>query len=146
MTRIRRLPLGALLAASLVAACGTVPPTPEQAAAMPSRPADELRYSNKWRIEVSEGANSDGEFVFRLTPKDGTAQVITVAVEDGTRENRVAQAIEGAFEEQLDDGHYRVEVDDGEDVLVKKRLGAPRFALEVVSSTVRSVRIRLQRE
>ena len=27
-----------------------------------------LSYSNKWRIEVSEGANSDGEIIFHVTP------------------------------------------------------------------------------
>jgi hypothetical protein len=27
--------------------------------------------SNKWRIEVSEGANADGEIVFRIEPVGG---------------------------------------------------------------------------
>ena len=39
-----------------------------------------------------------------------------------------------------------IEIDDGEDVLVKKDLTEPRFALEVISSSVKSVRLRLQKE
>jgi hypothetical protein len=37
-------------------------------------------------------------------------------------------------------------MDDGEDVLVKKDLTEPVFSLEIVSSTVKSVRLRLQKE
>jgi hypothetical protein len=40
----------------------------------------------------------------------------------------------------------RGQLDDGEDVLVKKDFTEPRFALEVISSTVKSVRLRLQKE
>ena len=50
------------------------------------------------------------------------------------------------FEENLDGRKFHVEVDDGEDVLVKKRGDAPNFALEAVSSTVKSVRLRMQKE
>jgi hypothetical protein len=37
-------------------------------------------------------------------------------------------------------------MDDEEDVLVKKDLTEPRFALELVSSTVKSVRLHVQKE
>jgi hypothetical protein len=63
-----------------------------------------LEYSNKWRIEVSEGANADGEIVFRVTPKGAAAQDVRIAIGDGTSENRVARKIKRAFEKQLDTG------------------------------------------
>ena len=139
--------MGSALLVSLLAGCGTTPPTPAQAAAQSAtRDAGDLRYSNSWRIEVSEGANSDGEFVFHVTPKGGQTQVVTVKVDDGESEDRVARTIKNAFEKQLDTGRYDIEMDDGEDVLVKKDLTEPRFALEIVSSTVQSVRLRLQKE
>ena len=133
--------------AAISAGCGTTPPTPADAAvkATVQDPAD-LRYSNKWRIEVSEGANSDGEFVFHVTPKGGQTQVVTIQVDDGESENHVARTIRKGFEKQLDSREYDVEVDDGEDVLVKKKMNAPVFALEIVSSTVKSVRLHLQKE
>jgi outer membrane lipoprotein-sorting protein len=138
----------AVLATTLLAGCGTTPPTPAEAAAaaMPATADRKPSYSNSWRIEVSEGANSDGEFVFNLTPKGGTTQVITIKVDDGTSEDHVARVIKRGFEKQLDTSKYDVEIDDGEDVLVKKDLTEPVFALEIVSSTVKSVRLRLQKE
>lgn len=102
--------------------------------------------SNKWRIEVSEGANSDGEIVFQVTPDGGEAIEIRVAVKDGTRENKVAETISNALAAQLPEDRYNVEVDDGEDVLVKKKGGADNFDLTLVSSTVKSVRIDIEKE
>ena len=141
-----RRPLLATLGAiylSLIG-CGTVPPAPSEAAAAEADP--ELDYSNAWRIEVSEGANSDGEILFRVTPKGGAAQDVKVVIDDGTSEDHVARVIKNTFEDQLDTSKYDIEMDDEEDVLVKKDLTEPRFALVVVSSTVKSVRLRLQKE
>lgn len=135
-----------VLIATLISGCGTTPPTPQEAAAAKPKTANQLRYSNSWRIEVSEGANSDGEFIFHVTPKDGQTQVVTVVVDDGESENRVARTIKNAFENQLDTGKYDIEMDDGEDVLIKKDFTEPKFALEIVSSTVKSVRLRVRKE
>jgi hypothetical protein len=132
-----------VLAASLLASCGTVPPSPDE---VTSKSAGDLRYSNKWRIEVSEGANSDGEFVFHVTPEDGTTQVVTIEIDDGESENDVARTIKNAFEKQLDTSDYDIEMDDGEDVLIKKDAFEPEFALQIVSSTVKSVRLQVETE
>jgi len=102
--------------------------------------------SNKWRIEVSGGANSDGEMIFSLTPKDSEGISIRVTVKDGTGENRVAKTIRNAFKEQLPKDHYKVEVDDGEDVLVKKKGDAKNFGLTLVSSTVSNTEIEIEKE
>ena len=106
----------------------------------------DAKSSNKWRIEVSEGANSDGEIVFRVEPVGGEAMEVRVAVKDGTRENAVAKTIRDAFEAQLPEEGYHVEVDDGEDVLVKAKRGAADFDLNLMDNTVKSVRINLDRE
>jgi len=138
--------MAAVLVASL-SACGSTPPPPSETGAGGYPPgSSKLSYSNKWRIEVSEGANSSGEIVFHVTPRGGSTQVIAVPIKDGTRENNVAKKIKNVFEENLDGHRFHVEVDDGEDVLVKKRGDEPNFALEAVSSTVKSVRLRVQKE
>jgi hypothetical protein len=41
---------------------------------------------------------------------------------------------------------YKVERDDGEDVLVKRRLGRDRFNVTVVSNSIRGVRLNLDQE
>jgi hypothetical protein len=102
--------------------------------------------SNKWRIEVSEGAKSDGEIIFYMTPEGGEPFEIRVPIDKGTSENKVARKIHGAFQKALSGDEYNVEVDDGEDVLVKKRSKGVNFELALVSSTVKAVRINLDRE
>ena len=102
--------------------------------------------SNKWRIQCSEGAKSAGELVFAFTPEGAATFEVTVPVADGTSENGVARTIRDAFRTKLDGAKFKVEVDDGEDVLVKKKGRQPDFDLKLVSNSVEAVRILLDRE
>lgn len=108
-------------------------------------PAANLSYSNKWRLEVSEGANNDGVMHFRLTPKDGAPIDVTVQLKDGRGEDGCARDIRDAFKVSLDKKIYKIEIDDEEDVLVKRRKG-PDFAIELVESTVKGTRVNIDRE
>ena len=107
--------------------------------------AEDLKLSNKWRVEVSETARSDGTIVFRVTPKDGTPTDVTVAIKDGRGENNIAGDIRDAFRATLDKEEFHSETDDGEDVLLKKRKG-PNFELKLVESTVKATRINVGKE
>jgi len=130
-----------------LAGCGTTPPAPgPEAEAALAAPDDSLSYSNKWRIEVSKGAGSDGEMIFQVRPRSGEPQDLTVAIESSFGENHLARAIRDAFRDQLDPDRYQIERDDGEDVLVEKRRGEADFSLRVISSTVNDVRIRVHKE
>jgi hypothetical protein len=57
----------------------------------------------------------------------------------------VAAAIVKGLKAQLPKDHFKVERDDGEDVLVKKRKG-PNFEIKLVESTVKSLRIHVAKE
>ncbi len=102
--------------------------------------------SNKWRLEFSGDAKSNGEIVVRLTPEGGAPIEVTTAVADGTSENNVAKTVVNAMKTQLSEDAYHVERDDGEDVLIKKRHGQPDFDVEIVSNSVEHVRINTNRE
>lgn len=101
--------------------------------------------SNKWRLEFSGAAESAGEMVFEIVP-DGEAPVqVMVAIERNDGENRVARKVKTAIDRQA--GQWvDAELDDGEDVLVKRRLFKPRVSIVLVSSTVKDVRINFDRE
>lgn len=129
--------LGPLLAAPQAGAQESVVP----AAATASEP----HYSNKWRLQVSEGANNAGVMHFRVTPKGGTAIDIPVALKDGRGEDGCARDIRDTFKKTLDKNTFKVELDDGEDVLVKVRKG-PNVAIELVESTVKGTRVNFDRE
>lgn len=109
-------------------------------------PAEQhLKYSNKWRIEVKEGANNDGVARFRVTPQGESAIEVTVNIKDGRSENGVARDVKNTFKAALDPKRFHVEGDDGEDVLVKKK-GGPDFALELLESTLKGTHFDLERE
>ncbi len=132
---------GIALAAATAAPAWTATPEAPAAAA----PAADLAYSNKWRLQVSEGANNDGVMRFRVTPQGGAAIDIPVSLKHGRGENGCARDIRDAFRQALDKDRYKIETDDGEDVLVKIRKG-PRIAIELVESTVKGTRINFDRE
>jgi hypothetical protein len=135
--------LTALLAAAPAAAQESVA-SPQAAA---GTPAPKLHYSNRWRLQVSEGADNDGVMTFRFTPKDGAPVDIPVQLKKGRGEDGCARDIRDAFRKALDKKAYKIEVDDGEDVLVKKHLGhTPDFSIELVGSTVKGTRINFDRE
>lgn len=108
--------------------------------------AAQASTSNKWRLQFSGGANSDGVIVLRITPKDGEPITAEIAIKDGTGENSVAKAVVEGLKAQLPKDHYHVERDDGEDVLIKKHHGDKNFGVEIVSNTVKGVRINPDRE
>jgi hypothetical protein len=127
-----------MLAAALLAAQGAI--AQDAPAVNP-----DLKYSNKWRIEVKEGANNDGVARFRVTPKGAAPVEVTVNIKDGRSENGVAADVKNAFKAALDKKLYKVEGDDFEDVLVKKKSG-PDFSLELVESTLKGTHFDLERE
>ena len=91
--------------------------------------------SNKWRLQFSGNAKTDGEIELVLTPEGGEAAHVVVAIAKGTGENRAAKMVAEAIRKQFGDAMYKSEVDDGEDVLVKARRGTPDFQVVVQRNT-----------
>lgn len=108
--------------------------------------ADAPSESNKWRIELSGQALTSGDLVFRVTPHQGEATDVTVNIRSGRDENNVAKDVRDALAAKLSPARYSVEVDDGEDVLVKKKDGQPDFALELINASVQNVSIEIEGE
>ena len=107
--------------------------------------ADDAKPSHSWRIEISEGANSDGTIRFVVTPAGGEMRAVEVPVKKGRSENDVAKDVRDAFVRALPAGLYEVEVDDGEDVLVKNKSPAPEFSVAMTDSTVKGTRVEVER-
>lgn len=149
MSRFHSFPVAAiaclgisLAGASAFAQEPAATPAADTAAAAP---APALSYSNKWRLQVSAGARNDGVMRFRITPKDGAPIDVPVSLKDGRGEDGCARDIRDTFRKALDPDSYKIEVDDGEDVLVKVRKG-PVISIELVESSVKGTRINFDRE
>jgi hypothetical protein len=108
--------------------------------------ADASPTSGKWRIELSGQALTTGELVFRITPRQGEATDVAVNIRSGRAENNVAKDVRDALAAKLSPQRYSVEVDDGEDVLIKKKQGQPDFAIELVEANVQNVSIKVEGE
>jgi hypothetical protein len=108
--------------------------------------ADASPTSNKWRIELSGQALTTGDILFRVTPRQGEAVDVSVGIRSGRAENNVAKDVRDALAAKLSPDRYTVEVDDGEDILIKKKEGQPDFALELVESNVQNVSIKVEGE
>ena len=129
----------------LVLWLATAPASAAEAAPVAIEAAADAPRSNKWRLQFSGAAESAGELVFAVRDEAGAAYEVVVAIEGNDGENRVASKVRRALDRELPRG-WRVERDDGEDVLVKRRLYHPRFAITLVRSTVGDVRVSVDRE
>lgn len=102
--------------------------------------------SNKWRIKCNHKADVAGVIVLRLTPEGQAAVEVTVDIPKGMRENEAARTIRKAIKSSALGERYKVEIDDGEDVLIKRRSRQPNIDLEILSNTADGLTIKTHRE
>lgn len=100
---------------------------------------------NKWRLEFSGSAESAGRIVLQIAPAKGDPIRATAKIAKGRGENEVARSVRDALQAAAS-GHYNVEVDDGEDVLVKKQEGERDFVVTIVENSVQGVKIGVDAE
>lgn len=101
--------------------------------------------SNKWRIKFNHSARSDGTIVLNISSKDEAPMTVTTQVPKGTSEDHVAKLVRDSLRAQLGE-HYHIEIDDGEDVLVKKHFGQPDLDISLGSNTVQGVTVKFHKE
>ena len=101
---------------------------------------------NKWRLQFSGNAESAGTIVLAVDPWGRPPAVqVRVDIADGTSENGVARAVRDALHAAVG-ADYDVELDDGEDVLVNRRMFRRRFEVRIEANDVRGVRINRDQE
>lgn len=109
--------------------------------------AVDARPSNQWRLECSGNAESAGTITLVMAPRGEPELSFEIPVRHRTSENGVARTIRDALDaDPRASERWRIEVDDGEDVLVKKRRGQPEFDLRIGGNTVKGVRLNPDRE
>jgi hypothetical protein len=100
--------------------------------------------SGNWRISFNHQADNDGTIVFRIAPVEGTPIDVEVKIPARTTENNVADLVSAAMKATLGSDDYRVGVDDGEDVVVKKRGKTKKFELTMVSTSLTGLDIKVK--
>jgi len=99
--------------------------------------------ASKWRLKFDHWAEVDGELVLRIAPLNGTPIDVSTKIAKSTTENAAAELVSGALKAQLGKG-YKVEVDDGEDIVIKKSGKTPKFEVTMVSSSVTGLNVKIK--
>jgi hypothetical protein len=71
---------------------------------------------------------------------------VKVTISKGTSENGVARAIKKAFVDQLGTKNQSIEMEDGENVIIERSMGAKDISLLLVSSTVKGLSVKVHRD
>lgn len=103
----------------------------------------EARPSNKWRIHFNGKADKDGHYTVKIEPEDGKPEIIKIEVKKGTRENEAARECRTRLTRELKG--YDVDKDDGEEVVVRARIGTADFELDI-EENVKGLSIRPDRK
>ena len=101
--------------------------------------------ASKWRIECDHKSDNAGEIILRIAPEGGQPIDVTTRIPEKTGENHAAHILRDSLRASLGEG-YKVEVDDGEDVLIKRKGKTPKFEVTLVSSSVAGLSVGIKKE
>jgi hypothetical protein len=101
--------------------------------------------SGSWRITFDSQTDVDGVIGLRIAPLEGTPIDVEIPIPAGTTENRVADLVSDALKKALGSKNFRVGVDDGESVVVKKRGKTKNFELTMLSAPISGLGVKLKR-
>jgi len=102
--------------------------------------------SGNWRITFDHVAENDGTIVFRIAPVEGTPVDVETKIPAKTTENSVAQLVSDSLKAKLGTKDFRIGVDDGESVIVKKRGKTKKFEVTLVSNSLTGLEINIHRD
>ena len=101
--------------------------------------------AGKWRVKFDGYTGNDGTIVLRVTPEGGTAVDVETRITAKTSDSGVAKAMRDSLKASLGEG-YKIETDDGQDVVVGKSGDTPKFDVTLVSSSLLGLSIGIKRE
>ena len=102
--------------------------------------------SNRWRLQAGGESTADGVIVVRLSEIGAVVAEIPVSVPKHTAKKGVAERIRDSLNAALEGDRYKIEVDDGEDVIVKAREDVKDFEIAIVSNTADGIEVKLDKE
>ena len=101
--------------------------------------------AGKWRVEFGSHADSDGTLTLRIAPEGGAPVDVETKIAAKSGAGKVAKAVSESLKVSLGKG-YHVEVDDGEDVVIKHEGKTPKFELTLAGSTLTGLVVKIKKE
>ena len=99
----------------------------------------------KWRIQFGDYTSNDGTIAFQITPEGGAAVDVETKISKGSGATTVARTVKDSLKAALGEG-YKVETDDGQDVIVRANSKTPKFDLTFAGSTLAGLSVRFKKE
>ncbi len=101
--------------------------------------------AGKWRVKFGGHADNDGILTLKVSPDGGAPVDVETKVAKGTGADRTARAVRDSLKASLGDG-YKIETDDGEDVVIKAKGDTAKFDVTLGSSTLTGTKIDIEKE
>ena len=102
--------------------------------------------SGSWRIEFNHVTDNDGSITLRIAPLEATPIDVETKVPAKTSENSVAQLLSDSLKATLGTKNFRIGVDDGESVIIKKRGKTKNFEVTIVNNSMTGIEVSVKRE
>ena len=102
--------------------------------------------SGSWRIEFNHVTDNDGSITLRIAPLEATPIDVETKVPAKTSENSVAQLLSESLKATLGTKNFRIGVDDGESVIIKKRGKTKNFEVTIVNNSMTGIEVSVKRE
>ena len=143
----RGIPRGLVLGAAVLLASFSLMASADPADKAADTPAEKPagKPSGKWKLEMDNSSASEGEIVLRFAPVNMTPVDVTTKFPKGVGENEAARILRDSLKAALGKG-YKIQVDDGEEVLIRKNGKTPKFEITQVSSTVEGLIVKIKRD
>jgi hypothetical protein len=105
--------------------------------------AAHAKPAGNWRIKFNHTADNDGTLVLRIAPHEGTPTDVEIKVPAKTSENAVADLASASLKATLGTKNFRIGVDDGESVIIRKRGKTKNFEVTMVSTTLTGLEVKI---
>ena len=109
-------------------------------------PTAHAKPSGSWRIEFNHVTDNDGSITLRIAPLEATPIDVETKVPAKTSENSVAQLLSDSLKATLGTKNFRIGVDDGESVIIKKRGKTKNFEVTIVNNSMTGIEVSVKRQ
>ena len=106
----------------------------------------QAKPASSWRIEFNHVTDNDGSITLRIAALEATPIDVETKVPAKTTENSVAKLVSDSLKAALGTKNFRIGVDDGESVIIKKRGKTKNFEVTIVNNSMTGIEVSVKRD
>jgi len=106
----------------------------------------QAKPASGWRVTFDGSTEVEAKIGLRIAPLEATPIDVEITIPAQTSENKVADLVRDGLKKTLGTKDFRVGVDDGESVIVKKRGKTKKFELTMLTPPINGLGVKIKRE